>query len=61
MFRGFDLFVWVPATRFRDVGTFDPFPHDLPLLLGERIDSRFPAHAASCLEALVLPREAVQF
>jgi hypothetical protein len=30
--------------------------HNLPLLFGGSIDSRFPAHVASSEEALILPK-----
>src|SRR5260370_12231685 len=48
-------------TRLRDVPALDPFLHDLPLLFRGSIYAWFPAHVASCLEALILPRCRVQF
>src|ERR1700739_1527823 len=42
----------VPPTRPRDVPALNAFLHDLPLLFRGSIYAWFPAHAASCLEAL---------
>ena len=42
-------------TRLRDVPALDAFLNDLPLLLRGSIYAWFPAHIASCLEALILP------
>src|SRR5450755_3741506 len=42
----------VTPTRLRDVPAFDTFLDDLPLLFRGSIYAWFPAHAASCLEAL---------
>jgi hypothetical protein len=42
----------VTPTRLRDVAALDSFLDDLPLLFRSSIYTRFPAHAASCLEAL---------
>src|SRR5450432_1961709 len=42
----------VTPTRLRDVPALDAFLDDLPLLFRGSIYAWFPAHAASCLEAL---------
>src|ERR1700676_1217487 len=39
----------------REIPLADAFLHDLPLLFRGSIYAWFPAHAASCLEALILP------
>src|SRR5271156_6604857 len=45
----------VTSARLRDVSALDAFLHDLPLLFRGSIYAWFPAHGASCLEALILP------
>src|SRR5450755_207964 len=42
----------VTPARLRDVSALDAFLDDLPLLFRGSIYAWFPAHAASCLEAL---------
>jgi hypothetical protein len=48
-------------TRLRDVPTLDAFLRDLPFLFGGSIYAWFPAHVASCWEALILPNGDVAF
>src|ERR1700676_5540242 len=45
----------VTPTRLRNVPALEAFLHDLPLLFRGSIYAWFPAHVASCLEALILP------
>jgi transposase InsO family protein len=45
----------VPPTRLRNIPALDAFLHDLPVLFRGTIYAWFPAHVASCLEALILP------
>src|ERR1700691_6417852 len=51
----------VTPTRLRDVPTFDSFLYNLPLLFRGSIYAWFPAHVASCWEALILSNSGVQF
>jgi hypothetical protein len=43
-------------TRLRDVPALNASLHDPPLLFRGSIYKWFPAHIASCLEALILPK-----
>src|SRR5260370_2608114 len=51
----------VTATRLGDIPALDAFLHDLPFLFRGSIYAWFPAHVASCFEALILPNSGVQF
>jgi hypothetical protein len=39
----------IPRARLRNIPGLDDFLHGLPLTFRGSIDSRFPAHVASCL------------
>src|SRR6202034_1282764 len=52
----------LPVNRKRVLRVMrDSFLHNLPLLFRGSIYAWFPAHVASCWEALILPNSGVQF
>src|SRR5580658_5009721 len=45
----------ITPARLGDVPALDPLLHNLPLLFRSPIYAWFPAHVASCWEALIIP------